>query len=117
MSKYNKMSYSEFTYKASTDTKDEFELILDYDEFQVYFISSTNQYFYIESSINDASTIFEVELIAELIYSTTHDLKIDHNRAGEILTPLFDCNCCCGEYVNDKNIKYLWFNIKKTEEN
>ncbi len=105
------MTYSEFTLLLSEDIDDRFQLILDYDDFQIYGEISTGRYFYLECGDNDASDFFEVECVACLIYDVNHNLKISHDTAGIVLSELFDCDMC-GEMVDGNNIQYLWFKTK-----
>lgn len=103
------MTYSEFTLLLSADVDDRFELILDYDDFQIFEDKQTGRYFYLECGENDASEFFEVECVARLIYSTIHDIDIPNGKStGFYMRDLFDCDVC-GEWVNDDNIQYLWF--------
>lgn len=109
------MTYSEFTLLLSEDVDDRFELILDYDEFQIFEDKQTGRYFYLECGENDASEFLEVECIARLIYNINHDLIIpDGEEAGFFMADLFDCDMC-GEWVNDNNIQYLWFKAKEMQ--
>ena len=87
---------------------DKVEYILDYDDFAV--VKMTNEigldeYWYFEQGENDCDIFGKVEIMAQLIYDTINDLQI---KDASILHALFDCYCC-GEYVNDNNIQYLWF--------
>ena len=102
------MNYSEFCQKLSEDVADRYLLVLDYDDFQVWQDTYTNKYFYLEVSENDASDFFEVKVIARLIYDVNNDIKIPADETGRVMSELFDC-CCCGEFVADNCIKYLWF--------
>ena len=102
------MNYTELCNLLSEDVIDRFSLILGYDDFQVWLDNDTHKYYYLEGCINDASDCFEVEIIARLKYDVKHDLQIDHMTAGQILHELFLCECC-GEYVSDGKIEYLWF--------
>ena len=102
------MTYTKLCRLLDEDTDDRFSLILGYDDFQVWLDTKTKRYYYLEGGINDASDCFEVEIIARLKYDVKHDLQIDHATAGQILHELFLCDCC-GEYVHDKSIEYLWF--------
>lgn len=90
---------------------DKVETILDYEDFAV--VKIDNQYFYYEVSENDADEFCEVEIIAKLKYDVIHDLKIPPETTGLTLSSLFDC-FCCGEYVGDESISYLWF--EETED-
>ena len=107
------MNYSDMTLLISHDIQGRFELILDYDDFEIYYDNVEHIYFYLECGENDASDCFEVELVASLIYDVNHDLQIPADKAGEILHTLFDCDVC-GEHVTDDDIQYLWF--KSVEE-
>ena len=102
------MNYQEMCRLLSEDIVDRFILILGYDDFQVWLDSKTEKYYYLEGGINDASVCHEVKIIAKLKYDVRHDLQIDHITAGQILHELFLCDCC-GEYVHDEGIEYLWF--------
>ena len=102
------MNYTELCRLLSEDIIDRFLLILGYDDFQVWFDKATNKYYYMEGGINDASECYEVKIIAQLKYDVGHNLQIDHATAGQILHELFLCDCC-GEYVHDNGIEYLWF--------
>lgn len=108
----SKMEYSEFTLLLSEDVNDRFQLILDYDEFNIYMDTATGRYFYLESGENDASDFFEVERIACLTYDIMHDLQIPPDEAGIRMSELFECDMC-GEMINDNNIQYLWFKKKE----
>lgn len=105
--KYASMSYAEFC--SATNDNDQLILVLDepYLEFQVWYDIPTQSYWYLEVGKNDASEFFEVEPIAELAYTVTADLRDDAEPSE-----LFDCDCC-GEYVTDDGISYVWF--KKVE--
>lgn len=111
MKDITEMTYSEFTLLLSEDI-DEFQLILDYEYFQVYGEVSTGRYFYLETGHNDASDFFEVECVACLLYDANHNLKIPPEDAGITMSNLFDCDMC-GEMVDGNNIQYLWFKEKK----
>lgn len=102
------MDYTTFCEMLNSDTEDRFVLVLDYDEFQVWYDADKGISHYLECGENDASDCFEVELIADLAYSAVHDLKIKHDEAGLVLSELFDCDCC-GECVLDDEIHYYWF--------
>ena len=107
------MNYVQMCQLLSDDIENRFELILGYDDFQVWLDTETNKYYYLEGGFNDASDCYEVKIIARLKYDVQHDLQIDHVTAGQILHELFMCDCC-GEYVHDDGIEYLWFDrIKK----
>ena len=100
------MDYSEFSEFVEGQGFDRFEQVLAYEDFSVYKDKESGKYYYLEESENDASDFFQVELIARLEYSIVHD--INENADTEHLIHLFDC-CCCGEYVSDNAIEYLWF--------
>ena len=102
------MDYTDLCRMLSEDIVDRFSIILGYDDFQVWLDNDTNKYYYLEGGINDASDCYEVEIIAQLKYGVNHDLQIDHLNAGQILQELFLCDCC-GEYVSNGKIDYLWF--------
>ena len=102
------MTYIELCRLLSEDIDDRFVLTLGYHDFQVWFDTEHKKYYYLEGGINDASGCFEVKIIAKLKYDAKHDLQIDHTTAGQILHQLFLCDCC-GEYVHDEGIEYLWF--------
>lgn len=102
------MTYTDLCRLLSADIDDRFALILGYDDFQVWFDSKNNKYYYLEGGINDASECYEVKIVAQLKYDVKHDLQIDHMTAGQILHELFLCDCC-GEHVDDDAIEYLWF--------
>lgn len=104
------LTYSEFTQLVDEDTEGRFQLILNYNDFQVYKETSTGRYFYIECGENDASDFEEVKLVACLTYDINNDLAFTHENAEFMLHTLFDCNIC-GETINDDAIKYLWFKI------
>ena len=107
------MTYTEMCQRLSDDIDNRFEIILGYDGFQVWFDTQTKKYYYLEGGINDASECYEVKIIAQLKYDVKHDLQIDHCAAGQILHELFLCDCC-GEYVYDEGIEYLWFGRSNT---
>ncbi|MEG2086126.1 MAG: hypothetical protein RR054_04450 [Clostridia bacterium] len=87
----------------------EVEDIISYDNFSITKIGE--QYFYMEESIEgDAEEFYEVEVIAELKYSIENDLN--NEATGASLAAMFECDCC-GEYVTEDCIKYLWFKIAK----
>lgn len=76
----------------------EYELILDYgDDFEVYRINNTFWYW-------NGEELCKVYVVARLNYDIVHDVQAD----GEELSGLFE-NSCCGEYVYDNGISYLWF--------
>jgi hypothetical protein len=76
----------------------DYELVLDYgDDFEVYKIEGRYWYW------NDEE-LCEVQVVAELKYDVLHDI----NAEGSELSELFE-SCCCGEYVYDSGISYLWF--------
>ena len=102
------MTYTEMCQRLSDDIDNRFEIILGYDDFQVWLDTATRKYYYLEGGINDASDCYEVKIIAQLKYDVKHDLQIEHDAAGQILHELFLCYCC-GEYVHDEGIEYLWF--------
>ena len=102
------MNYTELCKLLSEDIVDRFLLILGYDDFQVWLDTETKKYYYLEGGINDASDCYEVKIIAQLKYDVKHDLQTEHDTAGQILHKLFLCDCC-GEYVCDDGIEYLWF--------
>ena len=106
------MSYSDFCEYLDGDGYDRFESILAYDEFCVYKDKETNKYYYLEGGENDACDFFEVIVVARLIYDINHDINQDNI---ESLFNLFEC-CCCGEYVTDDKIEYLWFEEIKSKE-
>ena len=107
------MTYTEMCQLLSDDIENRFELILGYDDFQVWFDTQTKKYYYLEGGINDGSECYEVKIIAQLKYDVKHDLQIDHNTAGQILHELFLCDYC-GECVRDDGIEYLWFGRSNT---
>ena len=82
---------------------DKVEYVLDYDDFAV--VKINDEYWCFEQGENDCDTFCKVEIMAQLIYDTINDLQI---KDASILHSLFDCYCC-GEYVNDNDIQYLWF--------
>lgn len=90
--------------------QDKVDLLVDYDEWQIWIDFKNGKYYYVETGENDADTAYEVQEIARLSYSVEHDLKIPHDKAGIIMSELFDC-CCCGECVTDDEILYLWFDL------
>lgn len=108
----SKMNYSEFCEFLSGDTDDRFVITLDYEDFAVYEDAETGKFYYLELGENDASDFFEAEIIAKLVYSCKHDLKVPFEKAGEIMSRLFDADCC-GERVMDDRIEYLWFSKKE----
>ena len=100
------MTQKEFSVYVKGQWFDRFEQVLDYEDFSVYKDKESGKYYYLEESENGAGKFFQVELIARLEYSKVHD--INENADTEHLIHLFDC-CCCGEYVSDNAIEYLWF--------
>ena len=100
-------NYSNFC-RYYDDHDDEFEVILDYDDFQVIKHIETDSYFYLEKSENDADEFYELELCAVLRYDICHDLLLDPDDAGVTMSCLFECDCC-GERITDDFIEYLWF--------
>lgn len=95
-----------------------FDLILDYDEFRVYYDYASHEYLFIdEIKISPDSTkdmvvaeeirIIKVEPVATLHYSIIDDCKAEEPQ----LCSLFD-NFCCGEQVTDDEIIYWWFKEK-----
>ena len=87
---------------------DEFELILDYSDgnneegYEVYKHLKTETYIYV--NYDDGGYPEQVKLIANLSYDITHDVL----DSGDKLSTLFN-STVCGEYVNDNEIMYLWF--------
>ena len=91
------------------DENDElFEVILDYDDFLVVLDYETGCYYFLENGENDASEFYEVELCATLRYDVDHDLTLEPDDTGNVMSALFECDCC-GERVEDDYIEYLWF--------
>ena len=82
------------------------EVILDYEEFKVIYDYSTYRYIYV-----DDEDTFEVFLVATLKYDCMHEPTVD----AADLCGLFDC-ICCGEYIGDDGIEYLWFDTEEPEE-
>lgn len=88
------------------------DYILDYDDFAVVKIKQEiglDEYWFFEQGENDCDTFCKVEIMAQLIYDSVNDLQI---KDANVLHQLFDCYCC-GEYVNDFDISYLWFKAVK----
>lgn len=86
----------------------EVEYVLDYDDFAV--VKIKDRYIYFEQGLEeDCDVFYEVEPVAVLTYNIAHDIKVK-----EGLEQLFDCDCC-GEWVGNDEIKYLWF--KKAVKN
>lgn len=86
----------------------ELDLIIEYDEWQIWLDFKNKKWYFIECGENDADTAYEVEEIARLSYDSNHDLKIPHDVAGVAMSELFDC-FCCGEAILDDGFLYLWF--------
>ena len=88
----------------------EVEYALDYDDFAV--VKIKDRYIYVEQGLEeDCDVFYEVEPVAVLTYNIAHDIKVK-----EGLEQLFDCDCC-GEWVGNDEIKYLWFKkVVKNEE-
>lgn len=105
----SEMSYSEFCEYLDGEGYDRFEDILSCDEFTVYREISTGRYFFLEGGENDASDLYELELVATLRYDALHDLQI---KDDAVLSKLFICDIC-GERVLDDHIESLWFVKKK----
>ncbi len=81
------------------------EIILDYPDFQVIKDEYMN-YYYRDDTHRDVP----VRIIASLVYDITSDIHDDN----DCLYTLFD-NVCCGEYVADEYIQFLWFTERETE--
>lgn len=103
---YSKYSYAEFC--NAIDEDDSLELILNYEDFCIWRDKLTGRYFYIETGENDASEFCELRLVAKLTYDANNDLLVKPSKCGEIMSNLFDCDCC-GEYVADDHVEYVWF--------
>lgn len=79
------------------------ELILDYDEFKVFYDHLHKEYVFYDPVEDE---MISLQLIATL------DYLIDEEPWWVIdLDTLFD-NFCCGERVTDDNIIYYWFKEK-----
>ena len=104
---YEITNYTDFCLYYNTH-EEEFEIVLDYDDFQVFLHHESGCYFYLEKSDGDADEFYELELCATLQHDVCHELLIDPAETGEVMSALFDCDCC-GEYVTDDYIEYLWF--------
>lgn len=99
----NKNRYSEFCLLLSMDDGDRFQLVLAYDDFEVWKDNRTGRMYYLEVGENDAGEFFEVRQIAELHYNAAKTaLKVDVPK----LYAMFDC-ICCGEDFHSET--YLWF--------
>lgn len=90
------------------DYGDDYEIILDYDEFKVLKNIYDGKYKLIDEEGYMADE--ELELCAVLVYDINHDVNDD----GMLLSELFDCNYC-GEQITDNDIKYYWFKNKEVK--
>lgn len=100
-------NYIEF-YLYLTANEDEFELVLNYENFQVWLHYETGCYYYLERSGGKITDFSEVELCATLKYDVFNELRLKEDDTGEIMGALFDCDCC-GECTQDDYKEYLWF--------
>lgn len=79
----------------------EYELILDYEDWAVYYNPLSNSFIYLDKDTDDWK---DLELVATLIYTLDNQPKC----ADTHLFEMFD-NFCCGERVEDNYIYYQWF--------
>lgn len=107
-----KMTYSEFSLYFD-EHDDDFEIVLEYDDFIVYTETETCRYFFYETGENDASEFYELELIASFSYKPENELAKEHLAA---LIPNADC---FGKVLNLPEIEdyveltYYWFKKKE----
>lgn len=80
-------------------------LILDYEDWSVYYDNESATFIYVD---NDTKEWFYVRPIATLHYTI-----FEQPNDTICLDTLFD-NTCCGEQVTDDEIIYWWF--KEIEE-
>ena len=76
-------------------------IILDYYAFEVYY--EEGKYFFRDK--DEEGQAIEVEPIATLEYD------VNHEPDSNDLEFLFTDYMCCGEYVHDNGITYIWFDI------
>jgi hypothetical protein len=79
----------------------EYELLLDYEDWAVYYDTPTNTFIYLDKETKDWKY---VELIATLIYTLDNQPKCEDTQ----LFTMFD-HFCCGERVDENYIYYQWF--------
>lgn len=84
----------------------ESDLILDYEDWAVYYDTQSNTFIYVDK---DTKEWKYVELIATLIYTIDNQPKCEDTQ----LFTIFD-HFCCGERVEENYIYYQWF--KEIEE-
>ena len=105
-----KMNYSEFS-EYFDEHDDDFEIVLDYDNFIVYEESETCRYFFYETGENDASEFYELELIATMGYNPENEPNTE-----DLLSLIPEADCC-GEPLlpstGDGWITYYWFKRKE----
>lgn len=76
------------------------ELILDYDDFKVWYDFSEHKYIYLDEDGNTK----ELEVIARL----TYDINAKMQWCADFEQIFLD-TFCSGEQVEDDNISYWWF--------
>lgn len=107
MNNIKNMTYSEFI--DWTNENPDSELILSYQEFQVWKDDSDGKYYYVECSINDASKFYELQLIGKLIYPFNVEINNDAIIESHNIFP--DCDVSGEIYIFPDNdtIEYLYF--------
>lgn len=84
------------------------QIILDYDSFEVYL--EDGDYWFKDK--DEEEQPIKVKPIAILEYDINHEPECD----GKDLSCLFTDYMCCGEYVYDDGISYIWFDIVEEGE-
>lgn len=111
------MTYSEFS-EYFDEHDDDFEIVLDYDNFIVYYEVKNYRFFFYETGENDVNEFYELELVASLSY------KPENEPSASDLISLIPNTDCCGEPQNlpkigdyPKDSCYYWFKKKEINKN
>lgn len=81
------------------------QIILDYFAFEVYY--QDGKYFFRDK--DEEGQAVEVKPIATLEYT------VDRQPDDDSIEWLFPDCMCCGEYVHDNGITYIWFDVVEGE--